>query len=532
MSQLKILVVEDQKKWRRYLWDAIRDCWDREAEIDIVANTKAALNKLNRKTYDLAIVDLSLSKPTNSACSDLEGLELLHQIRHHRRNQDCLIIVHTAHDKASIMRRAQTELGADDYLVRVADRDDFDDEQFIVDLKNALFDARFKRALHRAAACHRVTFRFDERILLGSERKGAGSEFANPHSSSEHKFGDLLRRANDLYCLLISRWREEARSIGKAVYQTLGDHRLLKPLESARLLAETAEPEQVWLQFSGPSVGLGFPFELLHDGKDYLSLNYPLTRRDEFSKQAKDSFPAFLNKLKREKRDLRVLVVGSNSDGKIPAAESEARLVEQITKAEVGRLGLGHYVNPLVGENATYDKVRSELETGAYDIFHYAGHGVYNDQAPETSGLILKQDAGSSSSAPSVFARICGRRTKQDVETRLLTASALADLVRGTPLQLVYLSSCHGARTVTQPGDGDFLGTLEALAKANIPVALGYRWAVKDNSAEEMARIFYQQLWRTFSPGDALLQARRHIAIELGRQEETWASPILLAQSL
>jgi CHAT domain-containing protein len=74
---------------------------------------------------------------------------------------------------------------------------------------------------------------------------------------------------------------------------------------------------------------------------------------------------------------------------------------------------------------------------------------------------------------------------------------------------------------------------MEALARADVPTVLGYRWAVPDASASYLAQKFYQTLWRTFSPGEALLEARRDAAIRArGRDNDAWASPILLMQNI
>jgi CHAT domain-containing protein len=61
---------------------------------------------------------------------------------------------------------------------------------------------------------------------------------------------------------------------------------------------------------------------------------------------------------------------------------------------------------------------------------------------------------------------------------------------------------------------------------------LGYRWVVTDESALSLAAAFYDGLFRTLSPSSALFQARSELAMrELGWNDETWLSPILVEQN-
>jgi CHAT domain-containing protein len=73
---------------------------------------------------------------------------------------------------------------------------------------------------------------------------------------------------------------------------------------------------------------------------------------------------------------------------------------------------------------------------------------------------------------------------------------------------------------------------LDALVRADVPSVLGYRWSVDDQGALKLAKAFYESLWKTLSPGRALLAARRSVSMEVtGSDDETWASPVLVQQT-
>jgi CHAT domain-containing protein len=98
---------------------------------------------------------------------------------------------------------------------------------------------------------------------------------------------------------------------------------------------------------------------------------------------------------------------------------------------------------------------------------------------------------------------------------------------------MVFLNCCLGARNASHLGRGDFYGMLEAVARAGIPTVLGYRWTVLDASAKRLAEAFYDSLWQTFSPGEALLEARIQATLGLkGLDDESWAAPVMVVQNM
>ena len=342
-----------------------------------------------------------------------------------------------------------------------------------------------------------------------------GPDWENDYSISQPRHfdvADLTRRADDLNWRIIESgaelWRPEAYSIGKAVYEALArEHRILEYLSVARALTRQRF-SNLWLQFSGPAMGLGVPFELLRDEGDYLVFKHILTRRlVEIDTKKPKPFHDFIEELSTRKEKLRILIVGANTDNQIPAAENEASELAKTIETDLKCLSIIPHIELLLGDDATFVAVREKIRDGNFHILHYAGHGWYDETLPEHSGLLLPDGA----------------------HLRTLSASDLTILVRETELRMVVLSCCLGARTAIHAGRGDFYGMLEALAKADVPIVLGYRWEVADEPAKRLAIDFYGALWRTFSPGEALLEARRKAALgEHGRDDETWAAPILL----
>lgn len=506
MSTLRILVVEDAANWQKALPQYLGQLGD-GVQVEVAPNYSQALHYVTNNVYDLAIVDLALQLDDSD-----QGMDLLRDIRSSASNRGCAIIVLTAHSTPANVRQALRDYAVYDFL----GKENFDERVFVETARATILDGRFREAERKASACYRLVITFNQEHLIGSELTGP-----NRHSiyiaeqAPRFQVADLVRRTDNLNLLILhggaEMWRPEAHSIGSAIYQALTDERqILGDLVAGRALAQRSA--DLCVQFSGPAAGFSLPFELLRDERDYLGLHHILTRQLSGTSMSRkpEPFHQFLRNLHQRREPLRILVVGANSDGCIPSAEAEATALATRITAELTRLGVATEVTLLMGAEASYSNVRAALRDGRYHIFHYAGHGRSNDTLPEIGGLILNDDH----------------------DFRALTAADLSLLTRDTELRFVFLSCCLSARSADKLGRGDFHGVPEALTQADVPNILGYRWTVRDDQAMQLAQDFYQELWRTFSPGEALLQARCSLAIgKEGRDNETWASPILVTQN-
>jgi CHAT domain-containing protein len=403
----------------------------------------------------------------------------------------------------------------------VLDKHDFDPRSFLDAVRGALFTARLKRAKARQAQLYAFTFTFTEIRLTALELTGPGRRQPYPLLvPALLRVDDLSRRSDqlgeflapDVPIRLHQEWRKEARSIGQDLYNwlTTSDSRLLAELTLARNLP--ARNDGLLLRLQGSRPLLRVPFELLHDGTDYLALSHLLVRQIvdiPLASRKVEPFDAFLAQLHKSQKKLRVLLIGANVGPPIEAVEQEVAGLTNLFTTALSQMGVESQVEVLSGAAATYAKVEAALRNSSFHIIHYAGHGAFDAEVPERSSLC-----------------VC-----DGPQGRAVTASTLKTWLQNSSTQLVYLSSCLGSRTAVGGGRGDFLGIMDALVQADIPTVLGYRWEVGDRSAARLALAFYESLLDTFSPVDALLQARTQLAAEYGRDDDTWVSPILVAQN-
>ncbi len=175
-----------------------------------------------------------------------------------------------------------------------------------------------------------------------------------------------------------------------------------------------------------------------------------------------------------------LLVVDPTED--LPGAADEGDVVRGLVQDV-----LGVTVKELRGKEATYDALRREFQSGAYDAVHYAGHAAFDEAHPGRSGI-----------------RCAGGRT--------LSGEDLAGL--GNLPALVFFNACESARVRKVPEREqlrDSTAFAEAFLRGGVAQFLGTYWPVGDDAAEAFAKTFYGDVVRGKPVGDALLEGRRAV---------------------
>lgn len=158
----------------------------------------------------------------------------------------------------------------------------------------------------------------------------------------------------------------------------------------------------------------------------------------------------------------------------------------------------------------TKEQALKLLEKKHFHLIHYAGHAVFDYQAPDQSHLILSNEEG--------------------LEDKI-NAIELHNLLKSSATCFLYLSCCSGAEiSFSSKTDDYYLGLLHASVRAGVPNVLGYRWPVVGRSAKDFATHFYDGMLRfPNSLEKAVWHARQRIFYSANdnKWDETWFSPIL-----
>jgi hypothetical protein len=154
---------------------------------------------------------------------------------------------------------------------------------------------------------------------------------------------------------------------------------------------------------------------------------------------------------------------------------------------------------------ATPSMIHGRLTTGNYQVVHFIGHGVYNEERGEGC-LIFVNEQGSEYP---------------------LGERSVREIFRGRGLSLVFLNACESGRG----GRADFnKGVAQSLVAHGLPALVANQYSVLDSSATSFAQQFYWSLAQGMSLGVAAREARIAVNYLLHGEPIDWAVPVLYAR--
>ena len=269
-----------------------------------------------------------------------------------------------------------------------------------------------------------------------------------------------------------------ARELGGLLYQQFIGER-------GRTILEGLHPTAILLDVDETIQNL--PWELIGPGGNPLSLEIPFGRlvsTREILRPNRDPLS--------EDSCLRILAMADTS-GDLASGQRE---LDVLNALEGERLGFRIKVDVLAAESATLAEFRRRIAPGTYDILHFSGHGSFDRQAPQRSGLKFYDG--------------------------LLTADEILKLEWTAPPYFVFTSACESGRTsggrrlVSRKKHSS--GLAAAFIAAGASACAGYYWPVSDTGAGIFCEMFYNNLFERENVGLAFQEARRRTLWEL---EET-----------
>lgn len=223
------------------------------------------------------------------------------------------------------------------------------------------------------------------------------------------------------------------------------------------------------------------PWELLHDGKEFLALN-PRTAISRLP------YGVPLRTVGAVPGTLRLLVVVANPDdlpdqGRLDVeAERESILAATEELQREGRLGVDFL------EDASLGAIEDALEATRYHILHITGHGDF-DRKTKHGVLLLEDEHGG---------------------TERVTGSEFVKALRGSDLRLIVLSACRTATAAHRAAYRD-LGSHLA---ASFPASLAMQYPIADVAATDFAEKLYRAVCRGDDLHTAIARARKALLTE------------------
>ncbi len=232
------------------------------------------------------------------------------------------------------------------------------------------------------------------------------------------------------------------------------------------------------------------PWELLHDGFGFLAKS-PLCSVVRYAEGEHGV------KTVRVRPPLRVLVTaGPPTGSEVIDLGPERRAIEHACRNHPD------LVHPtILRQPVTWGELERHLglRRDPFHVWHHCGHGGFPASDPERFHLLLANEAGG----------------RQWVE-----AERISELAERCPeLRMVILNACHG---------GSFLGLAPQLARINVPLVVGFPWAVGLPVAQELTAALHHGL--PLLPAELALSSARHAVAARGTPTLEWSQALLFAR--
>ena len=284
------------------------------------------------------------------------------------------------------------------------------------------------------------------------------------------------------------------KTFGNQLYQALFPNQINAKFHATMAAAEKNQDSvRLRLIFESPELAT-LPWELLYDQgtNTFLANNIQtvLSRYIDVPLQKRDIKTATL--------PLKVLLVISTPTD-LPSLDTtaEQNLIQQALKKhiETGQIQLD------ILQKATRREIQQKLREKPYNIFHFIGHGEFNNN----KGYIVLVD--------------------ENDKAKLLDDETFANFFLGDcNLGLVILNCCKGAAVSSnQP----FAGTAANLVRRGIPAVVAMQYPIWDSTAKLFADKFYRTLAQGYPVDAAIQKTRNLISMEVGLDKPDFATPVL-----
>ena len=241
------------------------------------------------------------------------------------------------------------------------------------------------------------------------------------------------------------------------------------------------------------------PWELMHDGKDFIALRVPLGKRLRTAEEAKIS-------VLREEEEVRVLLVGVPKN-MVPGFAPLRHVEDEINSLadylrEVENIAFNPAADALLGEDADSYEFLKRLSSGRYKIVHFAGHAFYEEEKRE-GGLVLFDE--------------------------VISLEDIKRYIEGAPL--IFLNACQSAvGEVVESRVGYVgsytLGIASAFRLGGALACIGTIWKMVDTNSAQFALKFYRELLAGVTIAEALMRAKVQQRTE-SPDDLTWAAYVL-----
>ncbi|MCX7045004.1 MAG: CHAT domain-containing protein [Candidatus Sumerlaeota bacterium] len=230
----------------------------------------------------------------------------------------------------------------------------------------------------------------------------------------------------------------------------------------------------------------GIPWELFHDGSDFLGQRFSIGRMI----RSTGAVSVAAARRPGEKQNILML---ADPTGDLPGADREIQIIRGALRSFASQVGLRIKVQRILRQ-FVMENLRD------YDVVHYSGHARFKPDDPAGTGWLLSDGVFSGAD----LQKLSGSDKGMPL---LVFANACSSGRAGVDAGARRLTSCNLSSAFLLSGVRHFIGTI-----ADVP----------DDMAAEVASHFYRFLFQGESAGGALLRARQETARKFPQHPPCW----------
>ena len=287
---------------------------------------------------------------------------------------------------------------------------------------------------------------------------------------------------------------ELLKALGNELYQALFPNQINARFHATMAGAQANQDNvRLRLVFESPELA-SLPWEFLYDKETNTFLGNNI--QTVLSRYI--DIPLKPREIKTATLPLKILlVISSPSNLANLDTSSEENLIREALAQQIkaGEIELD------VLQEATIRNINQKLDEKSYNIFHFIGHGVFENNK---GSIALIDNLGKS---------------------KLVDDESFANFFLGNNnIGLVVLNSCQGAKLSSHQV---MTGTAPNLVRRGIPAVVAMQYNILDSSAKLFADEFYRKLAIGLPVDAAIQKTRNAISMEIGLNQRDFATPVL-----
>jgi CHAT domain-containing protein len=242
------------------------------------------------------------------------------------------------------------------------------------------------------------------------------------------------------------------------------------------------------------------PFSALNDDQNkYLIQNYSSITMLPYANFLFDPSQTKQTELIKRRKKIKVVAL-ANPVFDLPYSQKEVQSIEKNESYELK--------NPLYGQNATFEKLKAQLEENEPDILHLSTHNTVDSRMPEDTALYLSSEK--------------------------LSINKVHNLPNLSGINLVILSACQTDTGEITKGDDvlNLTHTFLESVSGGVPSIVTTLWKIDDAASSQLMEQFYKNLAQGVSKAEALRQAQLTILNQANYSHPYyWAAFLLTGDS-